>query len=94
MNKYSVYVLIKEGSPIYVGCTMDIKRRVSQHRVVKSFDTYKIVKSYDNKQDADNAENAILRYEALFGLSDLKNKKDQSLSHTSNYIITQDKWKK
>ncbi len=79
MAKYSVYALLKDKKPIYIGCTKNLKERIAAHKKNKKFDTCKVIKTYTNKEQAFSAENAILRYETLFGLSDLINKKDESL---------------
>lgn len=86
MNVFSVYVLIKKGNPIYIGCTQDVKRRISQHKKNHSFDKYVVIKNYQNKRDAFNAENSILRFCSLFLEIDLKNSLDVSLTHKKLYI--------
>ena len=85
MNKYSVYVLLKNKKPIYVGCSQDVPRRIHQHKKLKDFDDYRIVKSYDTAKDAFSAENAILRYSTMFFEHSLKNEKDVSIIHKNIY---------
>lgn len=85
MNKYSVYVLIKDFKPIYVGCTMDVKRRIKQHQKTRDFDKYRVVKSYKTKEEAFNAENAILRFSTMFYPNNLKNAKDVNILHQNLY---------
>lgn len=86
MNKFSVYVLLSNSKPIYVGTTQDVQRRLKEHSKKIDYDFHVIVKSYESKKDAFNAENAILRYESLFNCNNLKNVKDKSLSGKSIYI--------
>lgn len=85
MNKYSVYVLLKNKQPIYVGCTQDVKRRISQHKRTKDFDCHRVVKTYDTANEAFSAENAILRYSTMFFENNLKNAKDVNIIHENLY---------
>jgi hypothetical protein len=82
MNKsisFSVYVLVKNKKPIYVGCTNNIKIRLSKHRLNKDFDEYIIIKKYATKKEALIAENSIIRFISLFGDDNWKNSKDFQL---------------
>lgn len=85
MDNYSVYVLIKKGNPIYLGCTKDVKRRITQHRKNKEFDTYRVIKSYNNSKDAFQCENAILRFSTMFYPNNLKNAKDKNILYSNIY---------
>lgn len=63
---YKVYVLIKNDNPIYVGVTTNIKQRIENHKRTKYFDSYVIIKKYDDKKEALAAECGIIRYLSLF----------------------------
>lgn len=65
-EQHTVYALMLDYKPIYVGCTMDLNKREKQHRKIKTFDYVLVIKIYDNKQDALIAENAIIRFMSLF----------------------------
>ena len=67
MKKFKVYILIKDKKPVYVGCTNNVRNRLSKHRLTKDFDSHLILKEYDNKQDALCAENALIRFISYFG---------------------------
>ena len=87
MNKsisFSVYVLVKNKKPIYVGCSNNIKNRLSKHKLDKDFDEYIIVKTYSTKKEALIAENSIIRFISLFGDNDWVNAKDIQL-HMTGY---------
>lgn len=80
MNKeHSVYVLIKHGNPVYVGYTSNIKRRINRHKKDKSFDGYIVIKTYENKELALNAESSIIRFLSIFKNSYNVNAKYDSL---------------
>lgn len=85
MKNYSVYVLIKDSKPVYVGCTMDVKRRIKQHKSTKDFDSYKVVKNYNNSKDAFQCENAILRFSTIFYPNNLKNCEDKNILNRTLY---------
>jgi hypothetical protein len=85
-NQYSVYVLVNNQTPIYVGCTSDIEVRISSHRRTnKDFTDYVIVKTYDTKKDALIAENSIIRYLSIFINDDNVNGKFSDLSYLTMY---------
>ena len=65
-QSYKVYVLIKNDNPIYVGVTTNIKQRIENHKRIKDFDSYIIIKKYDDKKEALAAECGIIRYLSLF----------------------------
>jgi len=66
-EKYCVYVLIKDKNPIYVGCSGNLKTRLSNHKKLKDFDSHIVIKRYDNKKSALIAENSIIRFISIFG---------------------------
>ena len=61
-KKHCVYALIKNGNCVYIGCTSNINKRIVSHKETKDFDSHTIIKSYNSKKDALNAENAIIRF--------------------------------
>lgn len=63
---HTVYALMLNGNPIYVGCCMDIKQREKSHRLSKTFDYLIVIKEFNNKNDALIAENAIIRFMGVF----------------------------
>lgn len=55
-------------TPIYVGFTSNLKSRIAKHRCSdKCFDGYVVVKTYESREEALIAENAIIRYLSMFG---------------------------
>lgn len=64
---YKVYVLVKDGKAVYVGCTTNINTRKSQHRKDKDFDTLRVIKSCNDKKTAYAIENALITFLTLFG---------------------------
>ncbi len=50
--KYSVYVLIKNNTVIYIGCTTNLKSRMNGHKRVRDFDSYSEVYYTYKKTDA------------------------------------------
>lgn len=80
-KKHSVYLLIKDGNPIYVGCSSNVISRIRSHRFKgKEFDKYIILKVYDSKRDALLAENAIIHFISLYGSENWLNAKYLSLA--------------
>lgn len=63
---HTVYVLMLNGNPIYIGCCMNIVTRESAHRKLKKFDYLLPLKVFSNKYDALIAESAIIRFISLF----------------------------
>lgn len=66
MEKHKVYALIKNSKCVYVGCTSNIKNRLSKHKSDKDFDTHVVIKSYKKRKDALLAENSIIRFLGFF----------------------------
>lgn len=60
-----VYVLIKNGFPIYTGCTLNPKRRELCHKMNKDFDYLMVLKEYPNKHLALSAEQGIILFISL-----------------------------
>jgi hypothetical protein len=81
MTKYSVYLLVKDKKPIYVGCSVNVKNRISHHRKTKEFDNYYILKEYKNKKEALVAENSIIRFISVFGGDEWVNGKHFSIMY-------------
>lgn len=83
---YSVYLLIKDGNPIYVGCTSKLTQRQKAHEKTKVFDSVVVLKMYKRKEDALIAENAIIRFISLFGGDEWVNGKHLELVAKGQYI--------
>lgn len=75
-EKYCVYILVKDKKPIYVGCTFNIRSRISKHKTNKSFDEFIILKRYKDKKEALTAENSLIRFLSIFGGNEWINSKD------------------
>lgn len=63
---YKVYVLIKDKQPVYIGCTSNLENRLKAHSRIKVFDSYIVIKTFDNKEDALICENGIIRFVSAF----------------------------
>ena len=79
IKKYHLYALLKNENPIYVGVSHNIRSRINKHKRDKSFDNYVIIKSYERKEDALIAENAIIRLNTFGGGIGLINAKYYSI---------------
>lgn len=62
---YYVYALIKDRKPIYVGCTCDVLKRVSQHKIKKEFSGYVIIEVFKSKAEALISERGIIKFISL-----------------------------
>ena len=86
---YSVYVLIKNKKPTYIGQTSDIEKRIIKHKKTKDFDSYFILLRTNNKKEALKVEINLIRYNKAFGV-DITNKvggfRDFMVSHNTFYI--------
>lgn len=82
---YSVYILIKNKKPVYVGCSSNVKNRISKHKSTKDFDEYIILKEYTNKKEALSAENGLIRFVSIFGGSEWLNEKNIHLLIEGNF---------
>lgn len=71
---YSLYVLVKNSRPIYVGITSNVLKRKMQHQKTKDFEKMIVLKKYENKKDALIAENAIVRLNGIFDIGLLNGK--------------------
>ena len=63
--KYSVYVLLKDLKPIYIGQTSNIKQRLKSHKN-KGFTDHIIIETFDNRRDALISERGIIKYLSCF----------------------------
>lgn len=74
-DMYSLYALIKDKKPIYVGVTVDVSKRKRQHYLKgKEFDRVVVIKSYSTRKEALIAENSIIRFNGMFNIG-LENSK-------------------
>lgn len=78
-RKFSVYLLIKDNKPIYVGCSSNVKNRISNHKRTKKFDDYYVLKKFETKEQALIAENILIRYISVFEDDKWLNSKDINL---------------
>lgn len=85
MKKYYVYLLIKDKKPVYIGCSVNLKNRLKSHRLSKDFDSYIVLKQYNDKKEALSAENALIRFISIFGGEEWLNSKDFQLVLMGNY---------
>ena len=85
MKKYYVYLLIKDKKPVYIGCSVNLKNRLKSHRLSKDFDSYIVLKQYNDKKEALSAENALIRFISIFGGDEWLNSKDFQLVLMGNY---------
>lgn len=85
MKKYSVYVLIKDGLPVYVGCSTNVFLRAKSHKKTKVFDSYYIIESFKNKKEALAAERCIIHFYALFRQHDWYNGENVSYQIVRNF---------
>jgi hypothetical protein len=81
VKNYDVYLLFKKGKPVYVGCSCNLNRRLSRHKLTKDFDSSYILKSYKTRKEALIAENSIIRFISLFGGKEWLNSKDIILQY-------------
>ena len=85
MKKYSVYVLIRDGLPVYVGCSCDICKRLKYHEKHKEFDSYYIIETFKNKKEALAAERSIIHFYSLFRQHDWYNGENVSYQITRHF---------
>jgi len=85
--KYHVYILIKDGKAVYIGCSGNMQKRINQHRRVKDFDKFTTLKTYKTKKEALIAENAIIRFLTLFGDGDWYNAENIILCFKREFLI-------
>lgn len=64
--KYKLYVLTLKKHPIYVGVSCNVEKRIKNHKPIRQFDGYVIVKEYNDKKEALSAECGIIRYLSIF----------------------------
>lgn len=67
-TKWHVYILVnrKLNSPVYVGVSTNVIRRLYKHSKTKVFDSYIILESFENKKEAYSAERGIIKYLSIF----------------------------
>jgi len=65
-KEHTVYALMFNGSPVYVGCCMNIKERELSHKRTKKFDYLIVIKTFSTKNEALICENGIIRFLSLF----------------------------
>jgi hypothetical protein len=90
MKQYKVYALIKSNKPVYIGMTTDIVRRAKQHKKTKIFSKIIVIKSFDDKEKALVAENAIITFLTLFGDGNWYNAENVAISAKRLYVLNKD----
>lgn len=67
MPKYSVYVLIKDDKPVYVGVSSRLYNRSIQHtKQGKDFDRYYAIYETRDKKEAYVVENVLIKFLTIF----------------------------
>jgi len=56
---WEVYVLYSGKKPVYVGCSENLEKRISQHKKDKIFDSYRVFYMSGSKQAALRCERFI-----------------------------------
>lgn len=82
IKTYSVYILIKNKQPIYIGSSSNVKNRISKHKINKDFDEFIVLKNYKTKKESLIAENSLIRFISIFGGKEWINSKDAMLCLT------------
>lgn len=86
-NDYCVYVLTNKGKAIYIGCTKDIKRRLTEHKENKEFDKHIVIKKTISKKEAYSIENTLINFVTLFGDSNWYNSENIVLSNIRDLYL-------
>ena len=84
---YKVYVLIRNGKAVYVGCSKNVPQRLSYHKKLKDFDNHIILKSYKTRKDALSVENGLIKFITLFGDGNWYNAEEILLSYERDLHI-------
>ena len=64
---YFVYILVKENTPIYIGCSESLDTRIPTHRKTKDFDSVIVAGAYSTRSTALFHEKCIIEYATKFG---------------------------
>jgi len=81
---YDVYILIKDGKIIYVGCTSNLSKRVLSHRKDKDFDSVSRLYFSDVKRDALRVERLFTMFVGQFCNPELLNFKSTTKENGTN----------
>lgn len=71
---YSVYALIKDKKPVYIGMTSNMDRRIIRHKEDKDFDSYVCLSEFKNKQSALDRERTLSTFVETFYFDEYYNK--------------------
>ena len=82
MKIYSVYVLIKNYLPVYVGCSCNLNNRLSHHKKTKEYDYVYVLEKFKEKKEALAAESNIIHFYSLFRDGEWANKENVSYQIT------------
>ena len=77
-SAYVVYILVKNGKPIYIGKTQSLNERISSHKI-KDFDEYIIAGCYKDWHTAGFHEKCLIDFAVKF--LDVKNKMFKKYLH-------------
>jgi len=74
LEKYDIYVLFIDDNPVYIGCSSNVKSRVSSHKYSSiNFNGYCVFKTFYNKSEALQFERYMIIILDLFGNINLNN---------------------
>lgn len=57
----SVYLLLKEGAVVYVGCSQSLNRRIRKHLKDKDFDSFVEVDRFRTREEALRNERILIK---------------------------------
>jgi len=78
-DAYVVYILVKNGKPIYIGKTQSLTSRIIAHTKKKDFDEYIIAGCYSDWATAGFHERVLIDFAIKF--LDVKNKLHKKYLH-------------
>lgn len=85
--EWTLYVLINDSIPIYVGVTSNIKNRLLVHRSKgKQFTNHLEIETFKEKAHAFAAERSIIKYLSVFGDDTNINGKYVNLESKKKYL--------
>lgn len=82
---WSVYFLYLNSEIIYIGCTSNIKQRMSSHKQKRKFDSYSIHYYSSDKDRAESVEKILIRFSKMH--TDLKLENKQTHNYYKKKII-------
>lgn len=68
MTDWTLYVLVNNSIPIYVGVSSNIEGRLIAHKSKgKEFNCYLVIETFKDKSHAFAAERSLIKYLSIFG---------------------------